>query len=286
MAANSRGVGGSEGTAVTAVTGAAGGEARLGKRSPCLWQRLSVSQSRIYHRPEREAVLDRSPAVSPRSLEVPKSPCCVRQGRPAGLGLSPEGTGTPVSLLHAVLGISISPVVVDREISGSCFPFSCGSRCSLAGDQGCPGMWLGKVSIPQLGHPVLQAASLGLSPLFPSFFSRSSVAQKVFIPHLQQQSWRRILVFLHSDRDSARRKSPKSSFPPPPFHPPSPGAATLLSKAFLLGLVGGLEQLSGCWAQSRRQELLPADIWELGTAPVSAQLRAEEVGSPRHLQLG
>lgn len=33
-------------------------------------------------------------------------------------------------------------------------------------------------------------------------------------------------------------------------------------------------------------ELLPADIWELGTALVSAQLRAEEVGSPRHLLLG
>lgn len=43
----------------------------------------------------------------------------------------------------------------------------------------------------------------------------------------------------------------------------------------------GLEQAAGTLP-----ELLPADIWELGTAPVSAQLRAEEVGSPRHLQLG
>lgn len=43
----------------------------------------------------------------------------------------------------------------------------------------------------------------------------------------------------------------------------------------------GLEQAAGMLP-----ELLPADIWELGTAPVSVQLRAEEVGSPRHLQLG
>lgn len=30
-------------------------------------------------------------------------------------------------------------------------------------------------------------------------------------------------------------------------------------------------------------ELLPADIWALSRALVSAQLKAEEVGSPRHL---
>lgn len=33
-------------------------------------------------------------------------------------------------------------------------------------------------------------------------------------------------------------------------------------------------------------ELLPADIWALRRALVSAQLKAEEVGSPRHLQFG
>ena len=99
---------------MTAVTGDGGGEARLLKRSPCLPQHLTVSQSRIYHHPGWEAVLERSPAVSPRAFKVPKSLCFVPQGRQGGLGLSPEGTGTPVSFLHAGLGVSICPVAVER----------------------------------------------------------------------------------------------------------------------------------------------------------------------------
>lgn len=64
--------------------------------------------------------------------------------------------------------------------------------------------------------------------------------------------------------------------------------------SLIQGIPAGLSEKFGAalWmlgskqAAGTLQELLPADIWELGTAPVSAQLRAEEVGSPRHLQLG
>lgn len=45
--------------------------------------------------------------MSPRAVEMPKSLCCVPQG---GLGLSPGWTGTPMSFLHAGLGVSICPV--------------------------------------------------------------------------------------------------------------------------------------------------------------------------------
>jgi len=99
---------------VTAVTRDGGGEARLSKRSPRLWQRLTVSQSRIYHRPGWAAALERSPAASPRAFEVPETLCFVPEGRRGGLGLSPWETGTPAPFLPADLGVSISPVVAEH----------------------------------------------------------------------------------------------------------------------------------------------------------------------------
>lgn len=98
---------------MTAVTRDGVGEAGLLKCSPCLRQHLSVSQSRIYRHPGWEAVLERSSAASPRASEVPKSLCSVLQGRQGGLGLSPEGTGTPAPFLHADLGVSISPAAAE-----------------------------------------------------------------------------------------------------------------------------------------------------------------------------
>lgn len=100
---------------MTAVTRDGGGDTRLLKCSRCLRQHLSVSQSQIFRRPGWEAVLEKSAAVALGIFEVPKSLCFVPQDRRGGLGLSPEGTGNPVSFLHAGLGVSISQVVVKQE---------------------------------------------------------------------------------------------------------------------------------------------------------------------------
>lgn len=75
---------------------------------------------------------------------------------------------------------------------------------------------VGRFPSPQLSHPVLQAVSLGLSPLFPLFFSLSCVSQSLY-PTFAAAELRRVspagglVVFLHCGRDSARRKSPRKA---------------------------------------------------------------------------
>lgn len=80
---------------MTAVRRDGGGEAGLLKHSPCLQQHLSASQSLIYRHPGWEAVLERSPAASPRAFKVPKSLCFVPQGWPWAV---PKGDRDPYAL--------------------------------------------------------------------------------------------------------------------------------------------------------------------------------------------
>lgn len=89
---------------------------------------------------------------------------------------------------------------------------------SLAGDQGCPGMWLGKVSIPTA---CAAGSLLGTLLLFPFLFSHFSAAQSLCpkVAELGRVSRAGVafgfgLSVLHSIRDFTKRRRPRKA----PFH--------------------------------------------------------------------